>query len=170
MRQADPAPISVIITRVLAILVTIVPVAWGILLLMGGIHFFRHPQPSNGNWPEIFPEYLLLFVCGWFVLGFAAFMALTTIGVWRRKRWAAAVLAALCVLALALIAAFHIPLYDAYIVLLLICAIFSTKAAFDLNGSSAKRFDFPLGPPPLPPPLPDFDIVDDLPKDDAEAS
>jgi hypothetical protein len=179
MRDVKPAPTSVVVTRVLALLVTIGPAVWGTWIFMEGMYHRRHPQRSEGTWPDFSPY--LEIISGWLVLGVAACMASATIGIWRRKSGAAAGLVALCILALALIATYtavaahfnngrHVPLssqWRAYIVLLLVCTIFSTKAAFDLRGLSSERSGFRVGPPPLPPRMPDFNVIDDLPKDDA---
>jgi hypothetical protein len=51
----------------------------------------------------------------------------------------------------------------AYASVLLICAIASATAAIELRKSLPQASGFPVGPPPLPR---NFNIVDDLPKDD----
>jgi hypothetical protein len=54
----------------------------------------------------------------------------------------------------------------AYVILLLACAIAGFIAATDLKDENAQPPGFPVFPPPRLGALPDFDVIDDLPRNE----
>jgi hypothetical protein len=175
MHRLEPKPPSLIITRWLALLVAGVPFAYGVWMIAQIRDAARHHhEPVGPAGPDFGPILRIIAACAvWMV---AASLAAGAIRVWRKKSPALAQLAGLCVVVFALIAMLTTLAARmskqglqisgslvAYASVLLICAITSATAAIELRKSLPQARGFPVGPPPLPR---NFNIVDDLPKDD----
>ena len=181
MRGVHSDPISLVLARWLSLLVTGLPLVGGAWLLASGVVSARDARdPGPANWPDLDGVFTAFGGC--VLLTLAAPVLGATIGVWRRKRAATILLAALCAAALffgvwlRIVSSRPVPsarscdwssaVSVAYGLLLAACAVASARAAIELRRLPGELTEPQYAPPPLPGPVPDFDVVDDLPKDD----
>jgi hypothetical protein len=178
MRSPRSTPFSLALSRTFSILVTLATAAIGRQLLIEGTRLRQENARLVG---PAGPDFSTFFVTlgGYLVLLFVLPLLWATIAVWRRKVTAAIVLAMIGLLYVIpfgfRISAPHggrghvptIPLGASigYAALLVAWALASIKAAIDLKPRRAQPPGFRTVPPPLPRPLPNFNIINDLPVD-----
>ena len=181
MQRPRPMPFSLALSRSLGVVITLATAAIGRQLLMEGkrleLENARVVGPAG-------PDFHSFFVTlgAYVVLVLVVPLLWATIAAWRRKLTAAVVLALICLLYIVpklgpQITASHVTPTKApvipygavfgYAALLVAWAVTSIKAAIDLRPRPVDNdYNFTSGPPPLPTSRLDFQVIDDLPKDD----
>jgi hypothetical protein len=182
MSDRHPTSFSLALARLLSILIILATVAIGRQLLTEAAQLKRQEAAFVG--PGL-PEFRSFFVRldGYGVLVFVIPMLWATIGMWRRSRYDAVLLAMLCLLCSVPAIIFAMagsssqsprkpPVISSgiligYVALAWACAIAAIKTSIDMRLApvySGHAFTV-VAPPPLPTSRPDFNVVDDLPKD-----